>query len=257
MTEMIPRIAIPVPTSTDHAYNELNWPDYAAAVSASGGEPVRIALDLFPRDLASLAATCHGVLLPGSPADVDPTRYGQTPEEGTAPADPTRERTDIYLLEHAESSGKPLLGICFGTQMLNVWRGGTLLQDLAPIPVNHSAGRAVAIAHTAVIAAESTLRGIVGSEAALPINSSHHQAVGLLGQGLCVSARTREDDVVEAIEAAASSCSSFLLGVQWHPERHFAEDFASQALFRSFIAHAAAHPTRESAHAETAPSSGR
>ena len=251
---MKPRIAIPVPTSNDHAYNELNWPAYAEAVLTSGGDPVRIDLHATPRKLTDLAYTCQAILLPGSPADVNPAKYGQTREEGTAPADLPRENVDELLLQDAHNLYKPVLGVCFGMQMLNVWRSGTLVQELAPLPVNHAAARGVAVAHSVMIPPASLLGCVLrehGPGFALdrvPVNSSHHQAVGILGDGLHVSARSLPDGVVEAIEGGqANSYSSggpghpegmshhFVLGVQWHPERTITADAASRALFAGFV----------------------
>jgi putative glutamine amidotransferase len=257
---MPPRIAIPVPTSSDHAYNERNWSAYANAVQASGGEPVKVELTLTPRQIAELANTCQAILLPGSPADVTPEKFGQQKEEATAPADLPRENVDELLLQDAHNLYKPILGICFGTQILNVWRSGTLVQDLAILPVNHSAARGVAVAHTAVIAQDSLLAAVldevlpsIASEPEdgtprLPINSSHHQAIGIPGDGLRVVARCPQDGVVEAIEggqanslhaASSTSPAHFVLGVQWHPERTFASDPASRAIFQRFVQEAA------------------
>ena len=154
---MTPRIAIPVPTTTDLPYNQRSWPSYAKAVTLSGGEPVAIPLDLPVTMLRELIASCEGVLLPGSPADVDPALYGAERDPATAAADPSREAVDYLLLDDAEKHGKPVLGICFGVQSLNVWRGGSPVQDLTPLPVNHSAGSSVAIAHTALVAKDSLL----------------------------------------------------------------------------------------------------
>ena len=156
-----PRIAIPVPTSTDFEYNRASWPLYAAAVERSGGEAVEIRLGEAPAATARLIADCSGVLLPGSGADVNPRKYGQGPVEECAPADAEREAVDELLLQDAHNMGKPILGICFGTQMLNVWRGGTLVQDLMCMPVNHKAGRAVTVANVAVVAPESLLGKMV------------------------------------------------------------------------------------------------
>src|SRR5665213_468726 len=150
---MRPRIAIPIPTSHDKAYNRLNWPVYAEAIRASGGDPVAVPLDLSDSDLKALWNAIDGLLLPGCHADVDPALYGQAREEACAPADPQRERTDRFLLEHAEIDRKPVLAICFGMQMLNVVQGGTLIQDLMVLPVNHTAGRSVQVAHTALVLA--------------------------------------------------------------------------------------------------------
>lgn len=205
---MKPRIAIPIPTSTDLPYNQRSWHQYAEAVTQSGGDPVELPLTLSATALHELIETCHGIVLPGSPADVDPTRYGADRDPATAPADPAREAVDYTLLNHALEARKPVLAICFGCQSMNVWRGGTLVQDLTPLPVNHSAGAQVAIAHTALVATGSTLAALTdlteapqdGNYLRLPINTSHHQAVATPGDGLRVAARCPEDGVIEAIE---------------------------------------------------------
>ena len=245
-----PRIAIPVPTSTDLEYNRRSWSMYATAVERSGGEPVEVPLNQQPATTAKLIADCQGVLLPGSGADVNPQKYGQEPEPECAPADLARENVDELLLQDAHNMGKPILAICFGTQMLNVWRGGTLLQDLMPMPVNHRAGRAVAVAHPAAVAPNSLLAEIVAPdleprtsnlEPRIPVNSSHHQAIGIPGDGLRISARSPEDGVIEAVEGTPEGVGSrFVLGVQWHPERTFDDSAASRALFRRFVDEAAA-----------------
>ena len=249
---MTPRIAIPVPTSTDIPYNHRSGPSYARAVTLSGGEPVAIPLDLPVTMLRELIASCEGVLLPGSPADVDPALYGAERDPATAPADPAREAMDYLLLDDAEKHGKPVLGICFGIQSLNVWRGGSLIQDLAPLPVNHSAGSSVAIAHTALVARDSLLASLLTEQEApevdgflrLPINTSHHQSVAAPGAGLRIVARSPEDGVIEAVEMGADdstfhvehpAAKQFVLGVQWHPERSFEISAASRALFARLV----------------------
>jgi putative glutamine amidotransferase len=252
---MKPRIAIPVPTSTDLDYNQRSWPMYAAAVTESGGEPVEIPLQATPAAIANLINTCQAILLPGSPADVNPQKYGQDAIPECSPADPARENVDELLIQDAHNLYKPILAICFGLQSLNVWRGGTLLQDLDILPVNHPAGRSVAIAHTAAVAPDSLLGSVIASEEApeldgflrLPINSSHHQAIGIPGDGLRVSARCPQDAVIEAVEGGQSpdaAAHHFVLGVQWHPERSYDISPASQALFHRFIAEAAAWSPR-------------
>ena len=144
--------------------------------------------------------------------------------------------------------GKPIFTICFGTQMLNVWRGGTLVQHLTGEAVNHRQ-RGVVVAHIAAVALDSLLGELVSDEEVterdgallLPVNSSHHQAIATAGDGLCVSARAPGDGVVEAIENTPDGLGgSFVLGVQWHPERTFDESAASRALFARFVAEAAA-----------------
>ncbi len=249
---MTPRIAIPVPTSTDFPYNQRSWPNYATAVTRAGGEPVAIELGLPLPEMRALMASCDGVLLPGSPADVDPGLYGAERDPATAPADAAREAMDYLLLDDAETHGKPVLGICFGVQSLNVWRGGSLVQDLTPLPVNHAAGSRVAIAHTAVVAKDSLLASLLTEDEApevdgflrLPINTSHHQAVAAPGDGLRIVARSPEDGVIEAVEMDADDSAfhvehpepkQFVLGVQWHPERSFDISAASRALFGRLV----------------------
>jgi putative glutamine amidotransferase len=238
-----PRIAIPLPTSADLGYNQRSWPQYARAVEQQGAEPVPIPLAATPAEIAQLAGTCQGILLPGSPADVNPQKYGHAADPPTAPADPPREKVDEMLHQDAHNLHKPILGICYGTQSLNVWRGGTLVQDLTVLPVNHEAGASVAVAHTATVAVGSLFASLVpAAELAadrLPINSSHHQAIGVPGDGLRVVARCPQDGVVEAVEGGQAP-EHFVLGVQWHPERSIEISATSRALFARFVAASAA-----------------
>jgi putative glutamine amidotransferase len=246
-----PRIAIPQPTSFDFPYNQRSLPLYLTAITRSGGEPVVVDLSSSLMDIRETLLSCHGLMLPGSPADVDPALYGEERDPATARADHEREAVDYLLLEEAEKCGKPVLGICFGVQSMNTWRGGSLVQDLTPLPVNHEAGGKVAIAHTALVAENSLLGGIVVKEEAplvdgflrLPINTSHHQAVSSPGDDLRVSARCPDDGVVEAVELfhveqSASRKRQFVLGVQWHPERSYEISPTSRALFDRLISEA-------------------
>jgi putative glutamine amidotransferase len=252
---MKPRIAIPVPTSNDLVYNQQSWPQYALAVQRSGGEPVEIPLKATPAEIANLINTCQAVLLPGSPADVNPHKYGQEPIPECAPTDSARENVDELLIQDAHNLYKPIFAICFGVQFLNVWRGGTLVQDLALIPVNHPAGRSVAIAHNAAVAPDSLLGSLLTPDESpkvdaflrLPINSSHHQAIGIPGDGLRISARCPQDGVIEAVEgglASEGAHAHFVLGIQWHPERSYDISAASRALFDRFISEAKAWAPR-------------
>ncbi len=240
---MRPRIAIPLPTSTNPEYNARAWPQYASAIERAGGEPVEIAWTLTPASIARLVSSCQGILLPGSPADLNPQKYGAEPQPETAPADPGRENIDELLLQEAHNLHKPLLCICYGMQSLNVWRTGTLVQDLMPMPVNHKAPRGVAVAHSVAIAPDSRLAAmlepasdVIATESTLrlPVNSSHHQAIGIAGDGLRVVARCPQDGVAEAVEGEQPG--HFVLGLQWHPERTQEESAASRAIFAHFLA---------------------
>lgn len=230
-----PRIAIPVPTADQPDYNDRCWPEYAAAVEAVGGEPVRIELGLQPSETARLMSACCGVVLPGSPADVDPQKYGEAAHPETAAPDRAREATDELLLQDAFNLRKPLLGVCFGLQMMNVWRGGTLVQHLSTGQEHAPAKGASPIVHGLVFASEAqVLPAYFGEEATLTINSSHHQAVDQPGDGLRVAARASGDGVVEALETIDPG-HQFVLGVQWHPERSFKTDAPSRAIFTAFL----------------------
>jgi putative glutamine amidotransferase len=233
-----PRIAIPEPTSGDPAYNERSWPQYARAVEASGGIPVKIPLKATPAETAQLAASCEAVLLPGSGADVDPEKYGQERIPECAPADPAREAVDELLMQDAANLHKPLFGICYGFQAWNVWRGGALIQDLKTA-VNHKPGREVREAHRVALTADSKISAIAGTRN-LIVNSSHHQGLAQPGDGLTVTARSVEDGLIEAVEGADAQ---FVIAVQWHPERSFDYDPASRSMFVAFVRAAAEwHP---------------
>ena len=241
---MKPRIAIPVPNSKRRDYVLRALPQYEQAVRAAGGEPVVIDVKGTNSEIAQAVKRCDGVLLPGSPADVDPEKYGAQRHPKTAPSDALRDNADELLLQDAYNMRKPVFGICYGVQSLNVWRTGTLDQEV-PEGVKHEAGRSVAQAHQVQVEPQSKLAAILreagalpaGGEPTMPVNSSHRQALEVLGDGLRLVAWCPEDGVKEAVEGTAPD--HFVLGVQWHPERTVQDDAASRALFRAFIQAAA------------------
>jgi putative glutamine amidotransferase len=247
-----PRIALPEPTSTDPAYNQRAWAPYFHSLASSGAVGVPIPLDASPATIARLVASCSGVLLPGSPADLNPQKYGETAIPECAAPDPAREAVDELLLQDAFNLHKPLFGICYGIQSLNVWRGGTLTQHLPLVTkVNHDPGSEVLSAHSVGVSPGSKLKELVGApddlvsitvSHATVVNSSHHQAVAIPGDGLAVTARCSEDNIIEAVEGTAKD--HFLLGVQWHPERSYDASAASRHLFRAFVNAAAAYRPR-------------
>src|SRR5215468_4270128 len=230
------RIAIPVPHSGDAAYAERALPQYEHAVQMAGGEPVRVPLDRAAGEVRKLVESCDGVLLPGSPADVDPAKYAAVRDPKTAAADLRRDTVDELLLDDAYRLRKPVLAICYGLQILNVYRKGSLVQHIES-SVNHEAGKKVPIAHTVQITQGSKLAEVVrGSKAdmsRLPVNSSHHQSAESPGDGLRVVARCSEDGVIEALEGTAPD--HFVLAVQWHPERSVEDDAPSRAIFSALV----------------------
>jgi putative glutamine amidotransferase len=246
---LTPRIAIPMPHSTNREYGQRALPQYERAVALLGGEPVRLPLDGTPVEARQIIDSCDGVLLPGSGADVDPARFHQPRSQRCAAADARREQVDNLLLEDAYALAKPVLGICYGLQSLNVYRGGSLVQHIPEFlppgvraQVNHQAGKKVAVAHTVEIESDSLLADILSGDSRprqsdrklwLPVNSSHHQSADGIGEGLRIVARCPEDGIIEALEGTAPG--HFVLSVQWHPERSVDDDDASRALFRALI----------------------
>ena len=227
-------VAIAEPTGADSAYNQRSLPPYLAALRSAGATPIIVPLHERPDRVARLLAGVQGVLLPGSKFDIDPQRYGEDPIPECGKPDPARAAVDELLLQDAFNLHKPILAICHGVQNLNVWRNGSLIQDLRTA-VNHRPGRDVAEAHPVQVMPGSRLAGLVprGLAANPLVNSSHHQAVWIPGDGLLVSAISPVDGVVEAVEL--DSREHFVLGVQWHPERTYNESAFSRAIFAAFV----------------------
>ncbi len=249
--QMSVKIAIPEPTSLDHAYNSRALPQYIQALRSAGATPLPIPLTEKPASVAKLLATTHGVLLPGSRYDIDPQVYGEERIAECAEADPARAAVDELLLQDAFNLHKPVLAICYGIQSLNAWRNGSLIQDL-PVAgfaaVNHAPGRHVDEAHPVKITAGSRLERLAPHDG-LPVlvNSSHHQALKSPGDNLRVTAVSPVDGVIEAVEL--NDPEHFVVGVQWHPERTYALSALSRALFAALMHEAEgwqAIPARES-----------
>lgn len=194
-----------------------------------------IPLESSPEEIARLITSCTAVLLPGSKADIDPQKFNAPAHAKTAPADQPRDAADELLLQDAYNLRKPIFGICYGLQSLNVWRTGSLIQHIES-NVNHSAGAKVEVAHKVTVVKDSLLGREVlqGSDATtVRVNSSHHQSADVIGDGLRAVAHCPEDGVVEAIEGTVPG--HYVLAVQWHPERTFEQDKVSNSLFRAFV----------------------
>ncbi len=230
-----PRIAIPEPSANDPAYSARSLTPYLRAVKSCGAEPVVIPLGLPPEDLAKRISGCSAVLLPGSNADVDPQKFNAERHPKTGAADPLRDAADELLLQDAYNLRKPIFGICYGLQSLNVWRSGSLVQHIES-KINHKLGGA-ATAHQVVVEPNSLLAKDIGRgpcPCSIAVNSSHHQSAAVVGDGLRVSARCPDDGVIEAIEGTLPGHT--VLAVQWHPERDFESDESSRKLFEAFVA---------------------
>ena len=236
-----PRVGIPWRTSEEERNSvREKLENYFAAVRRAGAEPTEISLSLPAEKLAAQIEGLDGFVLPGSPADVEPSRYGVARHEKTKTLDPARDRTDCAILDHAIAERKPVLAICYGCQILNVHQRGTLVQDIAaqrPGDEVHgntdlAAGVKMGDAeHDATLAAGSLLAKLAGAER-VHINSSHHQSIDRPGDGLRVTARSAEG-IVEGIELQDKR--NWVVGVQWHPER-MPEDGFAQKIFGEFVA---------------------
>jgi putative glutamine amidotransferase len=239
-THRKPRIGIPWRTRAEELERNVTKLDhYFEAVRRAGAEPEAIPLGGGQKELAGQVARLDGFVLPGSPADVDPARYGAPRHAKTRMVDPDRDRTDSAILEHALGARKPVLAICYGCQILNVHQGGTLVQDIPseePASVPHGKTDLAADAsrgdleHGASLAPGSRLERLAGGGEAR-INSSHHQAIGQPGKRLRVTARGT-DGIIEGVEL--DSPGDWVVGVQWHPERMPGDRFAEE-LFREFV----------------------
>lgn len=220
----------------DADYNARSLPQYVDALKAAGAEAVVVPLSAPQERVAKLLASVQGILLPGSKFDVDPERYGEEREAECGDSDPARTAADELLLQDAFNQRKPVLAICQGIQTLNVWRNGSLIQDLKTA-VNHQPGREVAKAHSIELAEGSRLSEILLQagelEAPVEVNSSHHQSIRAVGNHLRVSAVSPADGVIEAVELDAPN--HFVVGVQWHPERTLTQSAFSRAIFREFV----------------------
>jgi putative glutamine amidotransferase len=268
-------IAIPEPTSPRYvseasAYNLRSLPQYLHSLYSAGATPIPIPLHESPQRVAKILSTCHGILLPGSPADIDPQKYGESAIPQCERPDADRAAVDELLIQDAFNLHKPILAICQGTQALNVWCGGTLIQDIPtqigpavtgsprtdPGPwgvVDHSPGRTVTEAHPITITPNTRLAALaehchLENRAGVPqvshlrpgspqiaeyVNSSHHQSIQIPGDNLVISARSPQDNVIEAVELASDA--HFVIAVQWHPERTYDSSALSRAIFHAFV----------------------
>jgi putative glutamine amidotransferase len=164
--------------------------------------------------------------------DIAPEFYDGAIGYAHAPVEGWRRERDLYelaILETALERGLPVLGVCRGLQLINVVLGGDLVQDLGVGDAVHEAAAGVDKQHMVRVEAGTLLRGVVGMDGGL-VNSAHHQAVGGLGDGLRVNCRA-EDGTIEGIEWAEPAGKGFLLAVQWHPERMFANGVGDRRLY--------------------------
>ena len=221
---------------------------YSEAVEAAGGIPVHLPLIPKPSYVEALVGRLDAILLPGSASDVDPLLYGREPHAKLGSVHPLRDRTDLLVLKTAEERRIPLLAICFGMQVWNVFRGGTLIQDIVAevaSALKHEQGAPRdRHSHSLKLLPESVLGRLACAESAR-VNSHHHQAVDEIGRGLRATAWSA-DGIVEAIEDTDEG--RWAVGVQWHPEIGWEGDKLSRALFNAFLEAAASDNDMENGY---------
>ncbi len=185
-------------------------------LSQQGGVPLLILEQHSPLALSRAVERVDALLLAGG-ADVCPVSYGQEEYDTRWPGDYRRDQYELALIEEARKQGKPVLGVCRGLQVLNVYFGGTLHQDnveYGPTEKVHRDSEVYDHLHHNVTLHEGSELARIYGAGEHRINSIHHQSVRELGEGLTVSA-TSEDGLVEGIERFDNG---WFMGVQWHPE---------------------------------------
>ncbi|MGM0601769.1 MAG: gamma-glutamyl-gamma-aminobutyrate hydrolase family protein [Bacillota bacterium] len=214
--------------------------DYSDSVSAAGGYPYILPYLAAREDdqeyIENFIADFDGVILPGG-SDIDPALYNSYPQKNLGQIYPERDRWELKILEIAKKLKKPILGICRGFQLINIYYGGSLKVDVCG---NNTGSRIPHMAlmvpkyyktHKIEIKENTKLSEIMNGRTEISVNSYHHQAVETVGSGLTVSA-SAPDGVVEAVE---DRNYPYLFGVQWHPEMMAGNDPEQLRIFENFI----------------------
>ncbi|MFQ5902928.1 MAG: gamma-glutamyl-gamma-aminobutyrate hydrolase family protein [Candidatus Binatia bacterium] len=208
---------------------------YTRATLDAGGIPVVLSVTPSPTTIRETLEHLDGILLSGGNFDIHPKLYGEETIEALGEVKEKRTQFELELISLALKRDLPLLGVCGGTQAINVALGGSLYQDIAsqiPDAIEHQQGTLKEQGgHQIKIHDGTKLKQILGQDT-IEVNTTHHQAVKKLGRGLIVNATT-EDGIIEGIE---SKGHSFVLGVQWHPEFLTERDIAQRQIFSFLVA---------------------
>lgn len=209
--------------------------DYSDAIIRSGGIPIIIPISDDTNYIKDIAEKIDGLILSGG-ADIDPLICDQRADSKTGRISPQRDKQELLLLDYIyKNTSKPVLGICRGLQLINVYFKGNLILDLPSAGyldhsiVNNERYNPI---HQITIYDDTLLKEIIGNKKTY-VNTIHHQAIDELGKDLKISA-VSEDGVVEAIESKYIK-ERFLLAIQWHPEMTSIKDKNHQRIFDYFI----------------------
>lgn len=229
---MRPVVAV-MPLVDDERESLWMLPGYMNALREAGAVPFMPALTIDRQEIDQIFGMCDGLVMTGG-HDVNPECYGESDRYGNLHCCDARDEMEFALLERAVASDKPVLGICRGLQIMNVFCGGTLYQDLPsehPSDVDHHQHPPYdRPAHHVRLCEYTSLFDDLQVNV-LAVNSYHHQAIHDLAQGL-VAMAISEDGLVEAIDRPESR---YFRAVQWHPEFLYEADEPSRCIFRSFV----------------------
>lgn len=229
-----PRIGVTTRLETDTNRFYLGK-DYTEALVGTGAVPVMIPLIPESKYLSELVADLDGILLPGSDTDVDPHRFGEEPHPAIKRILDVKDETDLLILTEAQKRNLPVLGICFGMQVMNVFRGGSLYQDISSQienSIKHEQGIPLARNSHHIEIVNGSLMSSIAEENKIKVNSHHHQSIKVLGKNLFASSHAI-DGVIESIESDKND--EFFFGVQWHPELSWSSDATSRKIFQMFV----------------------
>lgn len=212
---------------------------YSEALENFGAIPFHLSLIPKRKYIAESLKYLDGILLPGSDTDVNPIIYGEEPHRNLKKVIKEKDETDLLVLEEAEKLNMPILAICYGCQVLNVSRGGTLFQDIESQiddSLKHEQGVPLERnSHSISVKENSLLMRLITNinvkNNKILVNSHHHQSINQIGKNLDASAWAN-DSVIECIEDTREN--RFVLGVQWHPELSWESDFLSKNIFEKF-----------------------
>jgi putative glutamine amidotransferase len=221
-----------------HPFHAVGEKYIAAVVQAADCLPLLIPVLETPLDVSEILARVDGIFFPGSPSNVEPTRYSGPPSVAGTLHDPHRDATTLSLIPRAIAGGVPVFGVCRGFQEMNVAMGGTLHQRVHEVAGfdDHREDKELPLevqygpAHDVVLEPGGVLRSLSDTDR-VRVNSLHWQGVDRLGPDLAVEARAT-DGLVEAFRVR--SAPNFALAVQWHPEWQVMSNPFSQALFAEF-----------------------